>query len=166
MRRRVKKRVVKKRKSTLGFSLVEVVIAVLLISVVVTSVFSVTLTAKTASKKTERRSSALAYTRQVQEMMKSYVREPVAAGMTDPSGGTTWQMPGDSCNTGLGTCATATCYAMEPCTHDLTSLLPATCSNTVGFCSGAPVNGKITYTVTGGGAGGSLKVQFGVTWDE
>jgi prepilin-type N-terminal cleavage/methylation domain-containing protein len=166
MRQKGLKKAHRGQRSRQGFSLIETVIAVLLISVVVTSVFSVTLTAKTAGKKTERRAEGLAYVRQVHEKVKGYIREANTAGINDPLGGTFWNLPEDACNGGAGNCP-ANCYALDLCTHDVSSVLPAVCSENVGLCRAAPVNGQVTYTVTQpGGVGNPRRVTFDIRWDE
>lgn len=141
-----------------GFTLVETLIAVLLISVVVTSVFSLALTSKTSGIKTERRAVGLLYVRRTMEKVKAYVTADTSAAMAATVGApANWHMPEDACNGGLGTCSSATCWALEACIHDVTALLPQKLRD-------PPINAKMTYTVQDVGL--AKKVSFQMTWDE
>lgn len=168
--RRFKKTSLKSLQNTSGFSLVETLIAVLLISVVVTSVFSLALTSKTMAIKSNRRAAALLYSRQVIEKIKAYVTGDSSTDAALAAGAPAdWHIPQDLCNSGEANCSKANCYALEECKHDLTPMLPVDCGPDVGFCSGSPVNGKLTYTVSNVGVctqGCAKKVQFSITWDE
>lgn len=143
-----------------GFTLVETLIAVLLISVVVTSVFSLALTAKISSVKTERRASGMFYVRRTTEKLKAYVTADKTAAVAAAMGAPVdWKLPEDACNSGLGTCSAANCWALEICTHDVTAMLPAA-------LSGAPINAKLAYTVTSACDSCAKTVTFSYTWDE
>lgn len=146
-------------KNRRGFTLVETLIAVLLISVVVTSVFSLALTSRVSSTKTQRRAVGLLYTRRAMEKVKAYVTADASAGMAATVGApANWKIAEDLCNTGEANCASATCWALEACKHDVSPMLPAGLSD-------PPISMKLTYTVTNA-AGGAKKVNFQLTWDE
>ncbi|MEQ1919062.1 MAG: prepilin-type N-terminal cleavage/methylation domain-containing protein, partial [Elusimicrobiota bacterium] len=56
-----------------GYTLVEVMVAMLLTSIMVTSVFSVALTVKTGGSKGESKMKAAAMSRQISAILKNYV---------------------------------------------------------------------------------------------
>jgi Tfp pilus assembly protein PilE len=132
-----------------GYTLVEVMVAMLLTSIMVTSVFSVALTVKTGGSKGERKIKAAAGARQIAAVLKNYVTAEtgtastgIAAGtLAGPCAGATnnWSM---SCNGVVDTCpdATTTCYALMQGTHTLTGVLGVT-------FEGAPWNARVTYYV-------------------
>ena len=130
-----------------GYTLVEVLVAVMLIATVVTSVFSLVLTAKMGVKKTGRRAEAMFLSRQYMETLKSFV----TADVTQPGPFPGWVLPGDPCG----------CYALQNGIHVMTAALPTT------FRS-APVNGQLTYNVTDVPCGASTckSVTFNVSWQD
>lgn len=138
-----------------GYTLVETLIAVLLISIVVTSVFSLVLTARVASKKTERRGQAVYYERRVMEALKGFV----TADTTGPPG------PGNAPNGwGLPGALPVGVYALSVGVHDVSSWLSPS------FCAADPSPSKcaLTYTVTPacGGPTCPTSVKVDVKWEE
>ena len=155
-----------------GFTLAEVVVAILVMAVVTLGIFAVVSSNRTATQKVDKKVRALFYSRQAMDKLKAYVTADSGAGGPTPN----WRIPEDSCNAGLGTC-TPTCWALEACTHDLTAMLPAACGPGVPFCSGSPINAKLSYTVTdlaadpgcGAGQAGPVpckRVVFNMQWSE
>ena len=131
-----------------GFSLVEVVIAILLTAVIVTSVFSVALTSKTGNITAERRLKAAVGTRQVSSMLRTYVTgDQVDSGMNLPGPGSppnTWSMTspvtGIVDHFGTYPCGGArNDYALAPGDHCLTGVL--------GTFEAAPYNARVWYRV-------------------
>lgn len=159
------KKVLGKLADRKGFTLVETVFAVLLISVVVTSIFSLALTSRGASKKTGKRAQALFYSRQAMEKLKAYVTADTTLSIGPSSN---WKFPGDTCS---GCTGSPNCWALANCTHDISAMLPATCSSSVQICQAAPVSATLKYTVTAVPAGCtgskcSKSVRFSVSWAE
>ncbi|MBI4056701.1 MAG: type II secretion system protein [Elusimicrobia bacterium] len=141
-----------------GYTLIEMVMALFITGIVVTAVFSVVLSARATTNKGGRREAAFFYTRQAMDRLKAYVTaDPTAAG---PGGVGVWTLPGDSC----GGCT----WALQTGDHDLTSWLPP-CGVGVPLCNGAPISAVLTYRVEaidfGGGIFGS-SVTFSMTWNE
>ena len=132
-----------------GYTLVEVMVAMLLTSIMVTSVFSVALTVKTGGSKGERKIKAAAGARQIAALLKNYVTAETgtastgfAAGtLAGPCGGAVnnWSL---TCNGVVDTCpdATNTCYALMQGTHTLTGVLGTA-------FEGSPWNARVTYFV-------------------
>ncbi len=129
-----------------GYTLVEVMVAMLLTSIMVTSVFSVALTVKTGGSKGESKIKAGAMARQVSAMLKSYVTAETGTASTSapniPGPGTggvnNWSITGngivDNCPGG-GT----SCYALAQGTHTLSGVNPT--------FEGAPWFGQVSYFV-------------------
>lgn len=119
-----------------GYTLIEVMVAMLLSCVLVTSVFSVTLTIKRSGSKGEAKIKAAAGARTVAALLKNYVTaetgtvSTVAPAITGPcvSAANNWSMTcngvtdtytaGPAC--GVGSTA---CYALAPGTHTLTGVM-------------------------------------------
>ena len=153
-----------------GFTLTEVVVAILLTGIIVTGTFTALLvTKKTPEASTNRVLASLAARRVLDSLQEfqtaSYGTERAGCPSNDdwckgpaPNGG--WALPGDSCQAcalspgvnqaGCG-CDPSTypscpggagCYALKTgCTHDVTNLLPAT-------MSGLPTAARMCYVVT------------------
>ena len=120
-----------RRASEEGYTLVEVMVAMLLTSIMVTSVFSVALTVKTGGGKGESKIKAAAMTRQVAAVLKNYVTAETgtastAAPFAGPCGGAAnnWSM---TCNGVVDACPLggSSCYALANGTHTLTGINPA-----------------------------------------
>lgn len=111
-----------------GYTLVEVMVAMLLTSIMVTSVFSVALTVKTGGNKGEAKIKAAAGARMVAALLKNYVTaEPGTASTTlipGPCAGAVnnWSM---SCNGIVDACpgGGSNCYALAHGTHTLTGVM-------------------------------------------
>lgn len=149
--------------SASGFTLTEVVVAILLTGIIVTGTFSaILITKKTPEVSTNRVLAAMSQ-RQLLETLQnyqtaSYCSSSVAVNALCPSNDPTWIMgpngnwalPGDTCQACSGPtcgcnqpqCASGPgCYALETnCSHDVTDLLPS-------FMSGPPYFAKMCYTV-------------------
>lgn len=118
-----------RRISKEGYTLVEVMVAMLLTSIMVTSVFSVALTVKTGGGKGESKMKAAAMTRQISAVLKNYVTAETGAASTftipGPCGGAAnnWSM---TCNGITDTCpgGGTSCYALAPGTHTLSGVNP------------------------------------------
>ncbi len=131
-----------------GYTLVEVMVAMLLTSIMVTSVFSVALTVKTVGGKGERKIKAVAGARQVASLLKNYVTGETGAvstgapGIAGPCAGAVnnWSM---TCNGITDACpgGGSACYALAPGLHTLTGVLPAT-------FEAPPYNARVSYVVT------------------
>lgn len=111
-----------------GYTLVEVMVAMLLTSIMVTSVFSVALTAKTGGTKGDGKIKAGAGARQVAALLKNYVTAETGNASTTviagPCTGATnnWSM---TCNGIVDSCpgGGSNCYALAPGTHTLTGVM-------------------------------------------
>ena len=112
-----------------GYTLVEVMVAMLLTAIMVTSVFSVALTVKTGGNKGASKLRAAAMTRQVSAILKNYVTAETGAASTatipGPCAGAVnnWSM---TCNGITDTCPLGgnDCYALAPGTHTLLGVNP------------------------------------------
>lgn len=149
-----------------GFTLVEVVVAMLVTAVVVTSVFAVAMTVKRGTAVSERRVAANNAGKELLEKLKNYVT-PETGTWPGPGVGGSWRLPEDSC----GTCP-AGCYALRVgCEHDASSLIPAR-------WRAAPYNMTLRYQVyvienPPGSCGGALpcgtgqpQIEVRLRWDE
>lgn len=111
-----------------GYTLVEVMVAMLLTSIMVTSVFSVALTVKTGGNKGESKIKAAAGAKMVAALLKNYVTAESGAASTTlipgPCAGATnnWSM---SCNGIVDSCpgGGSSCYALAPGTHTLSGVM-------------------------------------------
>jgi prepilin-type N-terminal cleavage/methylation domain-containing protein len=124
---------------TAGFTLVEVMVAMLMISFMATTVFNVALTVKTGSAKNERKLQALAGARQVASQLKNYVTgDPESTAIPGPGMGTnSWSMDGN----GIDDLSCMNCYALTPGNHILTGVLSSE-------FEAPPYNARVSYTVT------------------
>ncbi len=112
-----------------GYTLVEVMVAMLLTSIMVTSVFSVALTVKTGGSKGESKMKAAAMTRQIAAVLKNYVTAETGTASTalipGPCGGAAnnWSM---TCNGIVDSCpgGGSSCYALADGTHTLSGVNP------------------------------------------
>lgn len=132
------------RRYSSGYTLIEVMVAMLLTSVMVTSVFSVALTVKTGGNKGERKMKAAAGARLVASQLKNFVTgDPANTVIPGPGTGTNkWSMTGGTVTDACAcTACAANCYALAPGSHTLTGILNAT-------FEGAPFNARVIYFVT------------------
>ena len=124
-----------------GYTLVEVVVAMLLTSIMVTSVFSVALTTKTVTKKGSRKLIAVQTARQLTGMLKNYVTgDFTTAGLDGPGPGTgpnSWSL--DSL-VGVNDTSCVNCYALTTGLHTVTGILPK-------WFEDPPTNAVLTYLV-------------------
>lgn len=128
-----------------GFSLVEVMVAILLTAIIVTSVFAVAVTAQKSSGVFDRKVITNYAASQLLDRLRNYVTASTSGAGTDRgpngTGAQSWTLPGDSC-TGCG--GSPNCYALdadEACLHDVTTMLPQTLRD-------PPYNMTMTYQVT------------------
>lgn len=127
-----------------GYTMVEVMVAMLLTSIMVTSVFSVALTVKTGGSKGERKIKAAAGARQIAAQLKNYVTgDPANTVIPGPGAGTnSWSMTSgtvtDDC--ACTSCA-ANCYALAAGSHTLTGVLPAS-------FEASPYNARVIYFIS------------------
>lgn len=147
LRRLIKPPARARLRSSAGYTLVEVMVAMLLTSIMVTSVFSVALTVKTGGSKSERKLKAAAGARQISAMLKNYVTGETGTASTTNGNGTiagpgvganNWSITGngivDACPGGG-----SSCYALAQGTHTLTGVL--------GTFENAPYNARVSYFV-------------------
>jgi len=161
-----------------GFTLVEVVIAMLVAAVVVTSVFSVSLTARKASAFSDRKIAANYAAKRLSDMLKNYVAADISTPGNGPNGN--WCLPGTVC-TGCAAapagCALTSCYALDMtsgCTINATAATSGSTTLIPAAFTAAPYNMTMTYTVKdeNGSTGlGSLStarptVSITVNWTE
>lgn len=133
-----------------GYTLVEVMVAMLLTSIMVTSVFSVALTVKTGGNKGEAKIKAAAGARMVAALLKNYVTAETGAASTTlipgPCAGAVnnWSI---SCNGIVDACpgGGSNCYALAQGTHTLTGVMGD-------FEEPPPVgkNARVSYYVNAG----------------
>lgn len=133
-----------------GFTLVEVVVAMLLILIAFSMITGTVLTGRQSEGRTVRRAQAAQAVRRVAEALKVY-RTADSAVATGPGGTPNgWGLPGDAC----------TCAAFQDGLHSLDSSVWAP--------DLAAQGGSISYTVTTAATalGPQPTVVFGVTWTE
>lgn len=124
-----------------GFTLAELMVALLIAAIMISAVLSVTLSSKLNIKKSGAKADVLSSAQSVLDALKNYVVDPTQIASL-PSGGV---LPGDDCGAGSGgsLCSGApNCYALAPgCVHDVTSLLPA-------YLREASYGARMSYVVT------------------
>ena len=166
-----------------GYTLVEVVVAMLITAVIVTSVFSAAVTAKSGTGKNDRRLLASQAARNLSATLKLYVTGcscDFTTGVCDAA--SCADIPGpnpgnaanafsltddtktppihDSCDSSCS--GGANCYALKLGAHCVTGLLP-------GWFEAAPYNARVRYTVTQSGVvEGRVvpQVTLDVQWQE
>ncbi|MDE2143607.1 MAG: prepilin-type N-terminal cleavage/methylation domain-containing protein [Elusimicrobia bacterium] len=160
----------------LGYTLVEVIVAMLISCVMVTAMFAVALSTKRATGKSDRHLIAAQAARQITSQLKSYV---TGCGCSTAANGTCSSTNNDcsfmtgpnTCRSGVATwyigCPTATptpivdsrgdVYALSAGLHVVTGLLPA-------WFEAAPYNATVQYTVTI--VGTTPQVVVNVNWTE
>lgn len=163
-----------------GFSLLEVLVAVLLTAIIVTGTFSGLLTTRKNAGRSDNRVLAAIAQRQLLETLQNYqTASNLGSDATSGpgGGGNSWHLPGDACkpcsgpncspSCGSNACA-ASCYALDvACAHTVTTqYMPARLQN-------PPLNGQMCYTVTdeSGAGGGDLtkfqpRVNVYILWNE
>lgn len=151
------------RGASSGLTLVEVMVSILLTAIVVTAVMTVSLTARRGSVRTDRKLLASDSARGLLDRLANYISSSLEPGIGPNNGG--WDLSGDLCDCCGGIPG---CYALEPGTHTVTSLLP-------GEVIGPPYNMAMSYfvrdTEDAVDAGISRadfrpQVSVSVTWDE
>jgi type II secretory pathway pseudopilin PulG len=147
-----------RRRTESGYTLVEVVIAMLLTSVMVTSVFSVALTAKSGGGKGERSLMATQGAKQISNLLKNFVTGDTATTITYPPGvaANGWGLTGVNGITDTCPDASTNCWALAPGTHTLAGVFPAA-------FEAAPYSARVTYFVAGGSP---PNVIVTATWTE
>lgn len=148
-----------------GYTLVEVVVAMLLMAIMVSSVFSLALSSRQAGGKSERRMEAARITKEVTGLLKNYVTgDPTTTLIAGPNANNpanTWSLDDptrvppvtDTC-----TCGGPNPYALAPGTHTIAGLLPL-------WFSGPPYNATLKYYVGSETIDGSPAPQINVTVD-
>ncbi len=151
-----------------GYTLVEVVVAMLLIAVMVSSVISVALSAKQGGGKTERRLIAARASKHLTAMLKTYVADPSIAVTTataaswGPGTGTNkWSLDDGTINDNdINGSPCVDCYALAPGTHTVLGILPS-------WFEAAPYGARIKYYVNNPlSAGQGTPVSVTVDWTE
>ena len=127
-----------------GYTLVEVVIAMLLTSIMVSSVFSVALTAKQSGGKAERRLMATQVNRQMTGMLRNFVTaDNSASSLPGPNAGVNrWSMDNAAATPPINDTSCLNCYALDPGSHTVTGILPS-------WFAGPPFNATLEYYVAG-----------------
>ena len=120
-----------------GYTLVEVVVAMLLSAIMISAVFSVALTGRTqTSSRGDCQVAAAQAAQALLQRLKNYVADPsyATSGITGPGPGGGWTIQGDGAS-----------YALSVGNHTTTDqkIIPAS-------LSGAPCNASISYTVFAG----------------
>lgn len=150
-----------------GYTLVEVMVAMLLTSIMVTSVFSVALTVKTGGNKGESKIKAAAGARMVAALLKNYVTAETGAVSTTVIPGpcvgaaNNWSI---SCNGIVDACpggGGSDCYALAPGTHTLTGVM-----GDFELPPPAGKNARVTYHVPVTAPGSPPAVTITTTWTE
>lgn len=133
-----------------GYTLVEVVIAMLLVLIASSAIMGTALTGRQSAGRTVRRAQAAQAVRRVAEALKVYrtANTAVAPGPGGAPNG--WGLPGDACG----------CAAFQNGAHNLSSAVWA--------ADLAAQGGKISYTVTTAATalGPQPTIAFNVTWTE
>ncbi len=143
------------RGNTQGFTLIEVVVAMLITAVMVSSVFSVSLHTRRNDVRADRKLLAAQATRQLTSTLEEYVTADHSSAQSvsfSPGGSWAWQAPVTDSAGG---------YALAAGTHTLTHYLPS-------WFEAAPYNAHAVYYVQVNSMGGSnnLWVSAAVTWAE
>jgi prepilin-type N-terminal cleavage/methylation domain-containing protein len=102
-----------------GFTLVEVLVAMVILLIAIGGVYAALLTAVTGSGSNEQRYQANLASRELSETLKNYVTGSLADVPGAP-GSPAWHLPGDACTSCPGG---ADCWALAACTHDATAQL-------------------------------------------
>ncbi len=148
------RRPIKRRSPRGGYTLVEVVVALLISCIMVTAMFSVALTAKGGSGKSGRRIVANQASAQISSMLRGFV---TGCGCNVNTGGCAADcalIPGpNTSNAGVATwyingfggitddLSGGNVYALMAGVHNLRNVLPP-------WFEGPPYNGRVSYTVT------------------
>lgn len=148
-----------------GYTLIEVVVAMLLMALMVSSVLSIALSSRQSGGKSQRRAEAARITRELTGLLKNYVTgDPTTSLISGPNANNpvnSWslddetKMPPvfDNC-----TCGGPNVYALAPGTHTITGLLP-------GWLAAAPYNATLKYYVGSEVIDDSSAPQINVTVD-
>lgn len=140
----------RRRRRSNGYTLVEVVIAMMLMAVMVSSVFSVVLSTKQSGGKSDRKLAASQASKEMTTMLKGFVSDPTARGLGEPidgpntnNGVNEWALD-DATQSPPITCAHGTLgpnhYALAAGTHTVTGVLPS-------WFAGPPYLGTMRYFV-------------------
>lgn len=148
-----------------GYTLVEVVVAMLLMAIMVSSVLSLALSSRQAGGKSDRRMEAARVSRELTGLLKNYVTgDPTTNLIAGPNANNpvnSWSLDdntrvppiSDSC-----TCGGPNVYALAPGTHTITGFLP-------GWFAATPYNATLKYYVGSETIDGSPAPQINVTVD-
>ena len=114
-----------------GYTIVEVVVAMLLSAVMISAVFSIALSGRQTTARSDRRLVAAQAAQSMMQRLKNYVTGDYSNAALGPNG--SWTIAGDSDTHG---------YALYPGTHNFVK--------TSGIVPDAlmPYNGTLSYTVT------------------
>ena len=157
-----------------GYTLVEVVVAVLISAIMVTAVFSTALTSKTSSGKSDRRLIASQAARQLTSRLRQFVTGcgcdintgicpspqcTTILGPTNRAGVASWYL-NDPTGSPAITDSMGDVWAMRCGQHTVTGLLPA-------WFEAAPYNARLVYTVSNCAGGDTPPlVTVNVPWTE
>jgi hypothetical protein len=126
-------------------------VATVLMTVGVSALCAFLLSMKTWSEREKLRSALKLHALEIAEELKSYAADkPLPLPGLIP-----WQIPGDSC---LNCPGAPTCWALEPCTHDVSARLPVE----LRLAHGA----RMSYTVSAVTSGAQVlrEVDVSVQW--
>lgn len=133
-----------------GYTLIEVIIAILLVAMMTPPIMSVALTSRMSTGRSDRRMAAAGAVRALSEQLKAYVTADMTLAAGPGSGVNGWILPGDQ--SGL--------TALQAGHHDLSAAqwLPALAS----------FGGTISYDVTTRStpSGPAADLTFNVAWNE
>jgi len=146
-----------KRRPGLGYTLIEVIVAMLISCIMVTAMFSVALTTKQGTGKSDRHLIAAQAARQVTSQLRGFVTgcacDPVS-GVCSAAANDCTMMPGpNTSRVGVATWyfqspggipisdSMGDVWALASGVHTISGLLPA-------WFEGAPYNARVIYTVT------------------
>lgn len=138
-----------------GYTLVEVVVAMLLAAIMVTSVFSVALTGKAGGVKSDRRLVAAQAAKSLQQKLASYVcSDPSNALIAGPSAGPacamglcSWSLNVNGYTDSLGS-ASNPVYALAPAAAPNEHVITGPGIPPPEISAAAPYYGKVSYSVT------------------
>jgi prepilin-type N-terminal cleavage/methylation domain-containing protein len=149
-------------KTSSGYTLVEVTVAMLILAMVASGVFSVILTTRTTQVRSDRTELAILYQRTLDDALANYIGVDVDSTLACSRCGASCsnlgcpRFTGDSCGSNVFSTG---------CTHNADILLPA-------WFKAAPFSAKLCYMVTLYNAPGSgsaqqmKKVTSKLTWEE
>lgn len=161
------------RREASGYTILEVLVALLLSGVIISSVFSVALTSKASSGKSDRQLVAVQAARQITVQLRNFMTGcscnfstgvcdatscTIAGPNTARSGVATWYFNSPSASPAV-TDSLGEVYALTYGAHKLTGYMPP-------WFESAPYNARLTYTVKASPTASMPQVDVAVNWTE